>query len=108
MKGQLPERERAVSTLRYLIRETIPEVRVSFRCKMPTYEAAGDFLVTVTSQKHYLGLYMNHDRISAHKDDLSHLDCGKSCIRFKKLDDLPQEMVRVILRETYAENRWWE
>jgi uncharacterized protein YdhG (YjbR/CyaY superfamily) len=99
-----PERERAVSTLRELILETIPEAEESLRYKMPTYEAAGDFLAAVASQKHYLSLYMNSDLVAAHKDELVHLDCGKSCIRFKRLDDLPLDTVRVILQETYEMN----
>ena len=65
LKSLAPERERAVSTLRDLILETIPEAWESFRYKMPTYEAAGDFLAAVASQKHYLSLYMSSERRNA-------------------------------------------
>jgi uncharacterized protein YdhG (YjbR/CyaY superfamily) len=105
LEGLPPDRKETVAALRQLILETIPDVRESFRYKMPTYDAAGDFLAAVASQKNYLSLYMNTEVIAAHRQDLAHLNCGKSCIRFKKLEDLPLETVVAILEETYAKHQ---
>ena len=99
-----PDRKYAVSSLRELIFETIPEAEETFQYKMPTYDAGGDFLAAVASQKHYISLYMNTDMVEAHKDELSHLNCGKSCIRFKRLEDLPLETVKSILLETFTKH----
>ena len=105
LDGLADERKHAVATLRSLILETVPQAEEGFQYKMPTYNAAGDFLAAVASQKHYISLYMNTELVAAHRDELSHLNCGKSCIRFKKLEELPLETVRAILRETHTRNQ---
>jgi uncharacterized protein YdhG (YjbR/CyaY superfamily) len=99
------DRKQAVVMLRKLILDTIPEAQETFRYNMPTFDAAGDFLAALASQKHYLSLYMNTDAVAAHSRELAHLNCGKSCIRFRKLENLPLETVKAILKETYAGNR---
>jgi hypothetical protein len=38
--------------------------------------------------------------VAKHKQELKHLDCGKSCIRFKRFEDLPLDTIRRILEET--------
>ena len=38
--------------------------------------------------------------VEKHKVELSHLDVGKSCVRFGKLEQLPLATVAMILRET--------
>jgi len=40
------------------------------------------------------------DLVEKHKDELSRLDVGKSCVRFRKLQQLPLATVEAILRET--------
>jgi uncharacterized protein YdhG (YjbR/CyaY superfamily) len=69
---------------------------------MPTYDYAGEGLCAFASQKHYMSLYMDVELVAKHKDELSHLNPGKSCIRFTELDTLPLETVKQILRETVA------
>jgi hypothetical protein len=36
--------------------------------------------------------------LDAHSDELSHLNCGKGCIRFKSLDELPLKVVEKIVK----------
>ena len=101
----VPEKRReAVTIIRSIILETVPIAEESMRYGMPTYDAAGDFLAAVASQKQYLSLYMNTEVVAAHADDLSHLNVGKSCIRFTKLEKLPLDVVRVMLEETLEKN----
>jgi uncharacterized protein YdhG (YjbR/CyaY superfamily) len=101
----LPEKRRnAVSRIRTTILETIPEAEESMRYGMPTYDAVGDFLAALASQKQYISLYMNSEVVAAHSDDLAHLNVGKSCIRFTKLEKLPLDVVQVMLKETVARN----
>jgi uncharacterized protein YdhG (YjbR/CyaY superfamily) len=97
-----PERKQAISTLRQLIHETVPDVEESLGYNMPTYNAAGDFLAAIASQKNYMSLYMDSEVVAAHKDDLAGLNCGKSCIRFRRLEQLPLDVVRTMLLETVA------
>jgi len=102
----LPEKRRdAVSKVRCTILETIPEAEESMRYGMPTYDAAGDFLAAFASQKQYISLYMNSEVVAAHPDDLAHLNVGKSCIRFTKLEKLSLEVVQVMLIETVERNQ---
>lgn len=43
---------------------------------------------------------MDTTLVEKHRAELAGLDVGKSCIRFRKLEKLPLETVRMILRET--------
>jgi hypothetical protein len=38
--------------------------------------------------------------VEKHRAALKHLDVGKSCIRFKRLEDLPLDTITQILTET--------
>lgn len=100
-----PARKQAISTLCQLIRDAVPEAEESLGYNMPTYNAAGDFLAAVASQKNYMSLYMDADVVAAHKDDLAGLNCGKSCIRFRRLEQLPLDVVRTMLQETVARRK---
>ena len=75
------------------------------RYGMPTYDAAGDFIAALASQKQYVSLYMNSGVVAEHSEDLSHLNVGKSCIRFTKLEKLPLDAIRIMLEETVEKNR---
>jgi len=94
LEGLAPER------LRDLVFETVPDAQESMRYKMPTYAYAGEGLCAFASQKHYMSLYMDVEILAEHKDELNHLNLGKSCIRFTTLEKLPLETVKQILRET--------
>jgi hypothetical protein len=45
---------------------------------------------------------MDVDSVAGHSDELSHLNVGKSCIRFTKIEKLPLDTVELILKETVA------
>ena len=69
------------------------------RYNMPTYEK-DEVVCALASQKHYISLYMDVELVEEHKQELKHLDVGKSCIRFKRINDLPMDTVKEILQET--------
>ena len=94
-----PERQAALEQIRALIFQTVPGVSETMKYRMPTYEL-DDVVVSMASQKHYMSLYMDTELVAKHQADLSHLNCGKSCIRFKRLDDLPLETIKRIIKET--------
>lgn len=102
LEGLAPDRREALTRLRSLVLETVPEAEETMRYSMPTYERDGEVLCSFASQKHYMSLYMDVDLVEEHSDELAHLDVGKSCIRFKKLERLPLDTVRTILTETAA------
>jgi len=43
-------------------------------------------------------------QLADHRDALGKLNCGKSCIRFKKLAELPLDVLREIVRDTAKAN----
>jgi uncharacterized protein YdhG (YjbR/CyaY superfamily) len=93
------DRKEALETIRGFILDTIPDIEETMRYNMPTYEK-DEVACALASQKHYISLYMDVDLVEGHREKLKHLDVGKSCIRFKKIDDLPFDIVKEILEET--------
>lgn len=96
------ERQRALRRVRELIHEVAPDAGESMKYRMPTYYLGESPLCAFASQKHHMSLYMDVDLVAKHGAALAHLNVGKSCIRFKRLDDLPLDTVRAILVETLA------
>ena len=94
------ERRSALAELRELILATVPEAAETLKYRMPTYEYADEALCAFASQKHYMSLYMDVELVEMHRQELTGLDVGKSCIRFRKLEKLPLDTVRTILLET--------
>ena len=72
---------------------------------MPYYAYHGD-LVAFAAQKNYFSVYVmgRGQRLADHRQELGKLNCGKGCIRFKKLEELPLDAVREIVGDTAAEN----
>ena len=99
LQALAPDRKEALEKVRKLILNTIPEIEETMRYNMPTYEK-DEVVCALASQKHYISLYMDVELVQEHKEELKHLDVGKSCIRFKRINDLPMDTVKEILEET--------
>lgn len=95
-----PDRQNALKVLRELILQVAPEAEETMRYRMPTYEIGGRMFCAMASQKHYLSLYADPETVARHAGALAHLSLGKSCIRFKRLEDLPMETIRAALEES--------
>jgi uncharacterized protein YdhG (YjbR/CyaY superfamily) len=98
--GLDPDRREALSELRGVVLGIAPDAVETMKHRMPTYEYQRGVLCAFASQKQYMSLYMDAGLVEQHRPDLQGLSVGKSCIRFRRLDDLPLETVRTILRET--------
>ena len=95
------DRREAMATLRDLIRKQLPRALETMRYGMPTYEYEGEDqpICSLAAQKHYMALYICEiAALDAHRDAFASLDVGKSCIRFKRLEQLPLPKVRSVLR----------
>jgi len=99
MQNLEADRRAALGLIRSLILQTVPGTKETMRYRMPTYEL-DKVLCSFASQKHYMSLYMDVELVQEHSNALNHLDVGKSCIRFKNINDLPLETVQQILIET--------
>lgn len=62
---------------------------------MPVF---GD-ICALASQKHYMALYVDVDIVEAHRAQLGKLNCGKCCIRFKRSEDLPMDVIESVLTQ---------
>jgi hypothetical protein len=62
-------------------------------------------MIAIALQKNYLALYICATKngkylTEYYQDKLGKVNCGKSCIRFKKLEDLKLSTVKLMLAET--------
>ena len=97
-----PDRRTALTQLRSLVIDVVPDAVETLKYKMPTYTYGDHVLCAFASQKRYVSLYVDIELLEKHRQELEHLDLGKSCIRFKRIEQLPLDVVRTILSETVA------
>jgi len=124
--GELPEDRRAVVTaLRRLVRQHLPKgfrETVSFGMiaygvpleRYPdTYNGQPLCNVAIAAQKNYyslylMGVYQDAAQEAALKDAFKatgkKLDMGKSCLRFRSLDDLPMEAIGRVIAATSVDD----
>ncbi len=99
----VPEVQRPlIDKLRELIHEAAPEAREEIRYGMLAYDDDGG-LFALAAQKHYVSLYVGAtDAMTSMKKELSGIDHGKGCLRFKKLEGLPIDTLRQLLSRAKA------
>jgi uncharacterized protein YdhG (YjbR/CyaY superfamily) len=96
----IPENRRdSLNTLRSWMDEALPDAREVIEYNMPGI-AQDALICSFKSQKAYISLYMDTEIVAAHQAELSHLNCGKSCIRFTHIDQLPEATIKQMLQET--------
>ena len=109
-----PRREQ-IGRLHDLIRTTVPGLEPYMGSGMFGYGRyhyrfasgrEGDWcLPGLASHKRYISLYVTADDgkggylAEAYRDRLPKADIGKSCVRFRRLDDLDQDALREMVRE---------
>ena len=112
----LPNNRRDIIVfLNKFIEETSPKLRSYFAYNMIGY---GEFdyvnykkeivkwpTVALASQKNYISIYIcvvtdGNYLTEKYKDRLGEVNIGKSCIRFKKIEDLNLDELRNILKES--------
>lgn len=109
-----PERQETVNYLHNLIQKSSPSFKPFFAYNMLGY---GNFkyknykketinwpIIALASQKNYISLYVCAVKdgkyiAETNKDKLGKVSVGKSCIRFKKLEDLDQEALKDVLKQ---------
>lgn len=112
--AQLPEERQAIlRQIDSIVRENAPGLKPVFSYNMPGY---GTFRYTsnkkdeidwptiaMASQKNYVSIYVcavedNEYIAEKYKDELGNVSVGKSCIRFKKLDDVNLETLKKVIK----------
>jgi len=108
-----PSRKEAILAIDAIMQKEFPKLERFFAYNMIGY-GAFDYvnykketikwpMVALASQKNYISAYLcasNDDGYIAEqmKDDLGKVSVGKSCIRFKKLEDLNLEVFKKAIR----------
>ena len=108
-----PERKELIETIDRFIKKVTPSLKAHFAYNMLGY---GSFkyrnykhepidwpTVSLASQKNYISLYIcavqNGKYVAeTHAKELGKVSVGKSCIRFKKIDDLNLKVLEKVLK----------
>lgn len=95
------ERKEPLLTIMSMIKKVAPKVTEEYSHNMPFYTLNGP-LFALASQKHYMALYVTEaDLVEKYKPNLGKTNTSKSCIRFKKLENLNLEAVEQLLAASY-------
>jgi uncharacterized protein YdhG (YjbR/CyaY superfamily) len=90
--------DRAIFTkLRALFKKYAPDTE-AMRWGFPSYVAGAQMIGAFGKQKNYLCLYANPKAVDPYRKALGKLDCGKSCIRFRKPEDLRLDIAEKIIK----------
>jgi uncharacterized protein YdhG (YjbR/CyaY superfamily) len=110
IEGLDEPRRSEIADLDTLIRETAPDLERHMYSGMLGYGTyhykyasgrEGDApIVALSSRARYISLYANVFVADRHRDELPEADIGKSCIRFKRLDDVDRDVLAAVVRET--------
>lgn len=108
------DRKDIILSLDNLIRKTVPSLKPNFLYNMLGY---GEFdytnykkenikwpVIALASQKNYISLYVcaivdGKYLAEKYKADLGKVSIGKSCIRFKRLEDLNLDVLKKVIVE---------
>lgn len=108
-------RRRDIKKLHNFIRKTVPNLKPhmkfgmlgygTFHYKYPSGREGDWMVIGLANQKHYISLYscMSDGKQylpEKHKKNLPKANIGKSCIRFKKLEDIDLGVIKQLLEET--------
>lgn len=100
------DRQTALKHLRALAKKVAPDATELISHGMPFYDLHGP-LFAIASQKHYLSLYVcDTELLASYKARLpKNLSVGKSCIRFRTLDELPLDVIEELMVATVTRSR---
>lgn len=92
-----PQRE-ILQAIRQVIREVVPDVEEGIEYGMLDYPG----LANLAAQKSYVALYVAPPVLANRKRDFPGVSSGKSCLRFRAIDQVDREALGRLLREVHA------
>lgn len=87
------EQREMLETIRNAILSVAPDTEEIIEHGMLGYPG----LANLAAQKHYVALYVMPAVLAKHRDNLVGVDCGKSCLRFRSLEQIDSERLRALL-----------
>jgi uncharacterized protein YdhG (YjbR/CyaY superfamily) len=86
--------------LRAACRRELRGAKEEMRHGMPSYVRDGEMEVAFAKQVQYLSLYLPPAVSEAHREELAGVSRGKSCIRFRRPDQIDWDVVSRLLADT--------
>jgi uncharacterized protein YdhG (YjbR/CyaY superfamily) len=99
ISGLAPKERSVIKALDQIARAVAPKGSGSMKYGMPTYEL-GSRVIAFNAQKNYFSFYADPEIVRRHRSELIGLDIGKSCIRFRKIEDVSLATLSAIARES--------
>jgi uncharacterized protein YdhG (YjbR/CyaY superfamily) len=89
------EQRTVMEAIRDTIFEVAPDVRETIEYGMLSYPG----LACLAAQKHYVSLYVRPAVLVRHRDAFPGVSCGKSCLRFRRLDSVDADALRALFSD---------
>ncbi|MDH4016671.1 MAG: DUF1801 domain-containing protein [Actinomycetota bacterium] len=87
-----------LEAVRALVLEAAPDIEEGIRYGMLDYPG----LANLAAQKQYVSLYVTPAVLARHAKTFAGVDRGKSCLRFKRLDQVDAASLRALLADVLA------
>ncbi len=95
-------RRPALTKFRKLARAGLPGCDEAIDYGMVVYKSGGEMVTAFANQKGYIAFYAGRDAIEAHRQDLAGIDCGKGCVRYRKIDQIDFDIVASLFQAIAA------
>jgi uncharacterized protein YdhG (YjbR/CyaY superfamily) len=94
-----PKRKEELEKTRVRIHQLFPDVEEVIEYNMPSFRRNGKPIAHLASQVQYISLYIDPKVMDNHRDQLDKLNCGKSCLRFTKVENLHDGLLDALLKD---------
>ena len=95
------EQREILLAIRDVIRRVAPDVEEGIEYGMLDYPG----LANLAAQKRYVALYVAPPVLAKHRADFPGLGSGKSCLRFRRLDQVDREALGRLVRDVRSFRR---
>ncbi|MEM7411184.1 MAG: DUF1801 domain-containing protein [Myxococcota bacterium] len=101
-RADIDEPQRTLfEAVRTAIREVAPDIDEGIAHGMLDYPG----LANLAAQKHTVCLYLAPTVLARHRDRFPEVDAGKSCLRFRRIDQVDPSALRRLLQDTLEHRR---
>ena len=98
-----PQRKEELEKIRARIHQLYPDVEEAIEYNMPSFRSNGKPIAHLASQVQHISLYIDPKVMDNHRDQLDKLNCVKSCLRFTRVEKLPDGLLDALLKDAGTE-----
>lgn len=96
--AQDPKVLEKLTAMRQILREELPEAQECISYSMPAFRQKGKVLVYYAAAKNHIGFYPTPGPIEAYQEDLRPYHTSKGAVQFPYDKELPEELIRKMVR----------